>query len=166
MNQIVALVFTCAVALAATGNGLAALPETGAALDRQASDSSRAANILASFNRHRCLHAYDLTVSVAADSATLGGAVGSAAARVLAGQVALSSGGIARVQNLIYVDAGATTEQQLVSDRRAGLVVPAHDDKCTGTEVSAVVHLPDAPVATGLYGGADSAVIASYSKGQ
>jgi len=29
MNRIVALAFTCAVALAATGNGLAALPETG-----------------------------------------------------------------------------------------------------------------------------------------
>ena len=164
MNRIAALAITCAAVLAASGNSVAALPEAGAGLDRQAGDSSRAASILASFNRHRCLHAYDLTVSVAADSATLGGAVGSASARTLAGQVALSAGGIAHVENLIHVDAGATTEQQRVSDQRAGLVV-AYGDKCAGTEVSEV-RAPEATLATGPYGGADSAAIASYSKGQ
>lgn len=95
-------------------------------------DARRETLILAGFNANPKLHAYDLTVIVDADKASLGGAVESTVARDLAGQIAMRADGIVQIDNRIEVDAGAVPLKREASGDAYGA---SANDRAVSTSV-------------------------------
>ena len=119
MNRIIRkLTMAGSIALALGGIGVSLAADLShEAKNEQVMNARRETRILTGFNMDPRLHAYDLTVIVDGDKASIGGAVESDLARDLAGKIAQDADGIMHVDNRIHVDSNAVPPKRSSTDR-------------------------------------------------